>query len=318
MLIDLHADTPLWQRLVGYDFCRAHRAPLPAGMWAANLDLPRLQAVNMTAQVFGLVALPWEYDGFGSILQMVRRMQEAAQRRPDGFCLVRSVAQLKAALRQQRVAGLLSIEGVHTLRGDLRRADQLLALGVIGFGLAHFSANAACSPAYGLAADAAVGLRPFGVELVRHLAARRAIVDLAHINTRGYFEALQAAPQGNFWVSHTGVQGVYPHWRNLSDAQIKALAARGGVVGIIFSRHFLGGTSMEAVVAHILHVIRVGGLDAAALGSDFDGFIVPVRGLRDIKDLPALAASLGRAGLRAREVDAVMGGNAYRFLHQAL
>ena len=50
MLIDLHADTPLWQRLVGYDFCRAHRAPLPAGMWAANLDLPRLQAVNMTAQ----------------------------------------------------------------------------------------------------------------------------------------------------------------------------------------------------------------------------------------------------------------------------
>ena len=84
---------------------------------------------------------------------------------------------------------------------------------------------------------------------------------------------------------------------------MRAIAERGGIIGVIFARHFVGGNDIEAVVRHIVHLVNVGGAACAALGSDFDGFIVPVRGLRDITGLPALREALRRAGLSAEVVD---------------
>ena len=100
--------------------------------------------------------------------------------------------------------------------------------------------------------------------------------------------------------SHSGAAGVHPHPRNLDDDQIRALAARGGVVGVIFVAPYLGGTfcTLERVADHIEHVARVGGEDCVALGSDFDGFLPLPRGLRDAGDLPRLTELLWRRGWR--------------------
>ena len=317
MLIDLHADTPLWQHWLGFALCHNHTPWLPAGAWLSNLDLPRMHQVNMDAQIFGLVALPVERDGFATIKRMVSRMNDAVERSNGAFQLVRSGTSLAHARARGVRAGILSIEGVHTLQGDMARADYLIEAGVVSFGLAHFHANAACRPAYGWGRDDAHGLSPFGHDLVSHLAERNIIVDLTHINRRGFFDALKAT-SGPVMVSHTGVRNAFDHWRNLDDEQVRAVAERGGIIGVIFARHFLGGDDMQAVVQHIMGLIRVGGLECAALGSDFDGFIVPVRGLRDITGLPALRAALRQQGLTAREADLVMGGNALRFLHESL
>lgn len=316
MLIDLHADTPLWQHWAGYDFCREHRPWLPMGAWLSNLDLPRMEDARMDAQLFGLVALPFEMDGYATIQTMLRRMREAVDKSQGGFTLVRTAAELRTARARRQRVGMLSIEGVHSLRGRMERADELIDQGVISFGLVHFHRNAAASPAIGWGAWGDTGLTAFGRDLVAHLAARKIVVDLAHISRRGFFEALQAS-RGPVMVSHTGMRGVYDIARNIDDAQIRAVAERGGIVGTIFSRHFLGGNDMEAVVRHIAHVVRVGGAGCAALGSDFDGFVVPVRGLRDIRGLRALGAALGRAGLGARVVDGIMGQNALRFLAES-
>ena len=89
-------------------------------------------------------------------------------------------------------------------------------------------------------------------------------------------------------------------------------------MGVIFSRHFLGGNTVDAVVKHLLHLVNVGGEACAALGSDFDGFIVPVKGLRDISGLPALREALGRAGLSPRVIDGIMGENALNLFEAAL
>ena len=316
MLIDLHADTPLWQHWTGYDFCREHAPWLPMGAWLSNVDLPRMEDARMDAQLFGLVALPFEFDGYSTIQAMLRRMREAVDKSQGGFVLVRSGAELRAARARGQRVGMLSIEGVHSLRGRMDRADELIDQGVISFGLVHFHRNAAASPAIGWGAWGSHGLTAFGRDLVAHLAARKIVVDLAHVNRRGFFEALQAS-DGPVMVSHTGVRGVYDIARNIDDEQIRAVADRGGIVGIIFSRHFLGGSDMQAVVRHIIHVVRVGGPSCAALGSDFDGFIVPVRGLRDIRGLHALGEALRRAGLSAHAVDCVMGQNALRFLTES-
>ena len=115
--------------------------------------------------------------------------------------------------------------------------------------------------------------------------------------------------------SHSGAAGAYPHPRNLDDDQIRALAARGGIVGVIFVAPYLGGTfcTLERVADHIEHVAGVGGEDCVALGSDFDGFLPLPRGLRDAADLPRLTEILWRRGWRGARLAKLLGENALRF-----
>ncbi len=144
------------------------------------------------------------------------------------------------------------------------------------------------------------------------------LVDLAHISRRGFWDALGAHdPDLPPVVSHTGVCGVHPSWRNLDDDQIRAVADRGGVVGIMFHRGFLGrparAVTAEAVVAHLAHLIAVGGEDVAALGSDYDGMIVPPRDLRTVVGWPALVDRIcWPPGFSEDRVVRVLGGNYLR------
>jgi membrane dipeptidase len=92
--------------------------------------------------------------------------------------------------------------------------------------------------------------------------------------------------------SHTGVTGVHQHWRNLDDEQIRAVADSGGVIGVMYQSTFLGdpllGGKAESVVRHLEHIASVGGDDAPALGSDWDGAIVTPRDMQTCLELPRL------------------------------
>ncbi|HEU5055291.1 MAG TPA: membrane dipeptidase, partial [Kofleriaceae bacterium] len=103
-------------------------------------------------------------------------------------------------------------------------------------------------------------------------------------------------------------------WRNIDDEQIRAVAARGGAVGIIFATQHIGGNTVERVADHILHVVDVAGEDAPALGSDFDGFVTPPAGLEDASMMPALTAALSARGLALPVLEKILGGNALRVL----
>lgn len=317
MRIDLHADTPLIMHWAGYDFCRSHTAFLPRGAWVSHVDLPRMERANLDAQVFGLVTLPGEPNPFGSLHGMINTVYKAAANSNGKLQVVRTVEQLRQARVQGARAAFLSVEGVHPLRGKLERAEELIERGVVSFGLAHFHANEACFPSKGLGRQDEKGLTAFGKDLVRLLGERGVLVDLTHVNRKGFDDALDCAT-GPVFVSHTGVNGAHQHWRNLDDQQLRQVANRGGVVGIIFARQFVGGDDIEAVVRHIKHTVNVGGEAVAALGSDYDGFVVPVKGLRDISGLPALAEALLRSGLSQRVVDGVMGNNASALFERAL
>ena len=310
MIVDLHADSPMWMQWGGYDFCKAHR-PLPGGAFFSNVDLPRMQQAGLTLQVFGMVALPSEGDPFGTILSMIDRVRGAQDRSNGALHIVQNTSEMTG---KQHV--MLSIEGVHPLRGDISRADTLIDHGVVSFGLSHFHRNEACCPAIGWGADDAAGLTEFGHNLVEHLTERSRLVDLTHINERGFWDALEHC-KNNVFVSHTGAYGAYPVKRNIPDNHVRAIADRGGVLGVIFARMFLGGDDLDAVVKHVEHLIRMGGEGCVSLGSDFDGMIVPVKGLRDVTGLVALREVLTKR-LGSTAADAVMGKNAERLLRATL
>jgi membrane dipeptidase len=93
-------------------------------------------------------------------------------------------------------------------------------------------------------------------------------------------------------VTHTGVEGVHPHWRNLDDDQLRAIADRGGTVGVMYQSSFLGdpylGGRAARIVDHLEHIVKTVGDDHASLGSDWDGAILPPRDMPTCLELPKL------------------------------
>src|SRR5262249_497593 len=155
----------------------------------------------------------------------------------------------------------------------------------------------AAYPAFGVGRDDAEGLTAHGRDLVRRAEALGVLVDLAHINRRGFLEACAMATRPPI-VSHTGVLGAFEHWRNIAAGQLRAGADRGGVGGVLFGPQSLGGGGATQVVRPLRHILDVCGEDAPALGSDWDGFVVPTGDLRDAAHLPLLTDALLAAKIR--------------------
>jgi membrane dipeptidase len=139
------------------------------------------------------------------------------------------------------------------------------------------------------------------------------MVDLAHINKRGFLDVCARATRPPI-VSHTGVLGAFKHWRNIDDEQLRAVADKGGCVGVIFCPRYLGGDGLEPVVRHLRHILDIVGEDAAALGSDWDGFIVPTKGLDNPGGLPLLTDALLAAGVPDRVIGKILRENVLRVL----
>jgi len=314
-VLDLHADTAKLMDKLGYDLAERHERPMPrrANLFG-HVDLPRLREGGVAGQFFSFWTTPYPERGCArSVADQLDALDAAMAKHPTELAWTRTGADVRAAKAAGQIAALGGIEGGQALEGQLDAIEAFSRRGVRYLGLLHFSANAIGRPAKGRGADTAVGLTDFGRDVVRECERCGVIVDLAHINRRGFFDALALATLPAM-VSHTGVLGVHQHWRNIDDEQLRAVAENGGCVGVIFARRFLGSASIDAVVDHLLHIIDVAGDDVPALGSDFDGFVVPPEGLEDIAALPNLTVALSRRGVPPRVLEKILGGNVLRVL----
>lgn len=311
-VVDLHADTPkLMAR--GYDIARQHSWRWPVSTSFGHVDLPRMKAGGLSAQWFGMWTFPYPRKGCAAAVhRQLDALDYAENRLLRAFRMARTGDEIRRARLDGVCAGLRGIEGAHALEGDLDNLVAFARRGVRYLGLLHFSRNDIGCPAAGIAQDRHSGLTPFGIEVIDACEELGVIVDLAHINRAGFFDAVRHSRRPVI-VSHTGVTGVREHWRNIDDEQVKAVADSGGVVGIIFAPGFLGG-HLEAVVDHLCHVIKIAGAEAVALGSDWDGAVPVAKGLESPAKLPALTEALLRRGLSPEIVHQLLGGNVLRVL----
>ena len=314
--IDLHADTLMWMRWLGYDFWTRHEPPLPKAAFGGHVDMPRMREGGMAAQFFSLVSIPNFARARGparAIAEQIDLLDENLARHPGKLRLVRTKAEIEAAGRDGALGALLGIEGAHGLEGELANLERFAKRGLRYLGLLHFSSNEAGHPAYGKGRKDHAGLTTWGKELVLRCNDLDVIVDLAHINKRGFLDACALSRKPPI-VSHTGVLGAFEHWRNIDDEQLRAVADRGGVVGVIFCPRYLGADGIEPVVKHMLHVLDVVGEDVPALGSDWDGFIVPSAPLKDPTGLPLLTEALLAAKVPERVIGKILRDNVLRVL----
>lgn len=313
--IDLHADSLMWSRWVSYDLHARHEPPLWRAALGGHVDVPRLKEGGIGAQFFGLVSLPiGQRSGLAAVIdEQIDELETAVRKNPSRLVKAITAEDIESATSRGAVAALLGIEGAHSLEGDINKLEHFARRGVRYLGLLHFSANEVGFPAAGRGRSPSEGLTAFGREVVRRCEDLGVIVDLAHINRRGFLEACEMARRPLI-VSHTGVLGAFKHWRNISDDELSAVADTGGCVGVIFCPRFLGGEGLEPVVRHLRHIINVCGEDAPALGSDWDGFIVPTQDLSEASKLPLLTDALLQAGFRVDVIGKILRDNAMRVI----
>ena len=312
--IDFHADSLMWSRWIGYDLLARHDPPLPRAALGGHVDVPRLVEGGFGAQFFGVVPPIVFRHGVDAVVdEQIDALDRTVREDPSRLVKVRTAAEIRAAEARGAIGALLGIEGAHALEGDLDKLDHFARRGVRYLGLSHFRSNEASFPAYGFGRRDAEGLTRFGREVVRRCESLGVLVDLAHINRKGFFDVCAMAEKPPI-VSHTGVVGVFEHWRNIDDEQLRAVADLGGVVGVIFCPKFLGGDGLAPVVEHLRHIVSVCGEDTPALGSDWDGFIIPTRDLCDAARLPLLTDALLEGGFSEESIGKILHTNAMRVL----
>jgi len=327
-VIDLHVDTFIPLRLWGYDPLARHRGGPFGRFFFGQLDLPRLLAGGLTGAMWSITTNParraevrWRV-----FLRNLAALRALIARSDGRLEEVRTAAGYRAARARGAHACLLAIQGLNALEAAPEGVLSLPDDGVVRATLVHLTNSvygATSSPLGGGRRDK--GLTAAGREVIAQLNARRIFLDLAHIHERGFWDAVAVHDRGQpLIVTHTGVNGVRPHWRNLTDAQIKAVADTGGTVGIIFHEPFLrrpgGPRDARMVVEHIQHVMRVAGEDFVSLGSDFDGAITPPPDLAGADCYPRLVQLLLERGVGDRQIEKILGGNflrAFGFLRPA-
>ncbi len=329
LVLDLHIDTLLWVRLLGYDLGRRHRNRLPGSAFGWHLDLPRAADGGLDAAVMGLVINPRQVaeemilpakvlawleseSGIAQTLTTLDLLAEAARRYPERLVFARSGRDVRRAVAEGKFAALAGLEGAHGIEGNLDHVRTAYDRGLRMIGLVHFQGNEAAFPMTVPAFDDR-GLTAFGHDLIAEMERLGMVVDLAHLNARGVDDAL-AAIRRPCVVSHTACRAVHDHPRNLSDDQIRRVAARGGVIGIAVGTMFLGRVGLDGFLDHVTHALAAGGADAVALGSDFDGAIVPIGDMPDVTVYPRITQGLLARGHTEAVVRKVMGENALRVL----
>jgi membrane dipeptidase len=287
-VIDLHTDSYIWKRIFGYGMAKRHRFSklLP---FMSQVDMPRCLEASMTGIVWDLATNPLNRDK--NKLDVTRRNIEMVladiHHNRQHFRHVLSYSDYLAARKEGKVASWLSLQGGQAIDNNLDNLDKIPEIHRIT--LVHFT-RSKIGASNADSRNAGEGLSSFGKSFVEKMVENKICVDLAHINRKGFFDALEIVPEGvPVLVTHTGIKGVWDMWRNIDDEQIKAIAATGGTIGIIFHPYFLSGKlscSVDKIIDHMEHVIKVAGEDFVSLGSDYDGLITLPRELKDITCQP--------------------------------
>jgi membrane dipeptidase len=289
-----------------------------------NLDyLKKVQEANVTAFNFTVAMMHNLSEAMKAIAGIMSLLEKS-----DSACLVKSVKDIKDCKRAGKVGLILGFQNVVPLEADLRNVRLFKEVGVNIIQLSYHFRNAACD---GAKERVDGGLSLFGIDLVRELNRRGVVVDLAHVGDRASLEAIEYSSHPVV-MTHSNCYALAPTFQNKKDEIIKALAAKGGVIGITgFPRLLLkDDPTLEDMLDHIDHVAELVGPEHVGIGSDFaegwaddptkrkklleiDGVIYTwPRSFGGVHEFSNMADGLASRGYSDEEIKGILGGNFLR------
>ena len=318
IVIDMHNDMPSKVLDEGYDPDIAH----PAGD-GHHTDLPRLIASGLTATFFASwvdakYAVQSPDGSFARAMSGLDVIRAFVARNPEQLTFAETADDVRAAKRARKVAVFAAVEGGHAIENSLEKLTALRDRGARYLTLTWINGNDWAGSSKGVDGTRTGGLTAFGREVIRAMNRLGMLVDVSHVSPETLADVL-AVSDSPIIASHSIARALNDHDRNLTDDQLRAVAASGGVINVNFYPKFLDARHPEPVplsrvIDHIEHIARVAGVDHVGLGSDFDGISAVPVGLEDVAAMPSIAGALLDRGWSAAEIAQVLGLNMLRLL----
>ena len=330
---DWHADSTLWNRNLINENEYGH------------VDIPRLQKGNVSLQMFTTVSKSpsglnyeknsgessdsitaltiiqrWPLKTWNNLTERViyqaQKLHNFAKNDHDNFMLIFSKRDLNNYLERKKskpslVGGLIGTEGSHALEGNIKNIERLYEEGFRMMSLHHFFDNKLGGSLHGLSGD---GLSNFGIDAINEMIRLGIMIDVSHSSEKVVEDVLRITNQP-LLVSHTGLYGHCQSSRNIRDVLMQKIASKGGLIGIGYWNGAVCGNTPKAIADAIRYGIDLVGSNHIALGSDFDGAVMPAF---DTSELSALTQELISIGISEDDIRLVMGDNMLRFLNDNL
>lgn len=224
--------------------------------------------------------------------------------RIGALIVCKTVADIRAAFEDNKIAAIFHIEGAEAIDPDLHALDVFYAAGLRSIGPVWSRDTIFGSGVpfrYPSTPDIGDGLSDHGLRLIKRCDALGIMVDLSHLNEAGFWDVARHSRKP-LVATHSNAHAICPHSRNLTDDQLRAIAESDGMVGLNFAVAFLredgrmlADVPLTQVIRHLDHLMTIVGEDRVGLGSDYDGAVVPQE-LTTVADLPNLRQAMKEHG----------------------
>lgn len=271
-----------------------------------QIDILKLHKGNYLAQVFAMFVFLKSGNPYKVCNEMLDIFYEELNKNNDKLGLALNANDLLENEKKGLVNAILSIEEGGVIEGEIEKLVHFYNRGIRMICLNWNFINGIGHPNFTLkekpdfsTPNTNDGLTSFGFEVVKKMDELGMIIDVSHLSDKGFWDVYNTT-KNPFIASHSNARSICNHVRNLTDEMIKAISDRGGVIGLNFCTNFINQnaqiTTVDDIVKHALHIIKVGGVETLAIGTDFDG-IDPTTEIKDASEMPKLVVALKEAGL---------------------
>lgn len=313
-LIDMHCDTfLLMMRKQGIglqknDLC---------------IDIEKMKAAGSMAQFFASFIHMSRFEGEKAIeesyqyaLEMIAYGKAELAQCSDSIAIAHDYKELIANRDSGKMSAILTLEEGGVINGKMEYLEELYRQGIRLITLTWNYENCIGYPNSRDPQLMQLGLKPFGIELVKRMNELGMIIDVSHLSDGGFWDVVKYSTKP-FVASHSNARALCGHSRNLTDEMIKALAEQGGVCGINFYPCFLhdsGKATIADIANHAWHLYQVGGEDVVAIGTDFDGFDEGELDIANMGEMNLVYEALKKRGFTERQMEKILNGNILRVM----
>lgn len=281
--------------------------------------LPRLKEGGVDVQVLAVwIPMSEVKRSYDFTVSQISKLKQIETENSGEFEFAKTYDDIIRITNEKKICGLIGVEGGTVIEKNLDNINKLFELGVRYIGLTWNNSNSISTSAKDETEKGnQSGLTEFGADVVRRMNEVGMLIDVSHLSEKGFYGVIDHTTSPII-ASHSNCYTINPHFRNLTDDQIKAIAKVGGYIGINFHDDFLdkdgkqNGTDLEKVIEHIDYIKKLVGAEYVGLGSDFDGGINPPSGLKDATYYPEITRRLVEKGYSEEDIRKILGLNFLR------
>ncbi|WP_461815996.1 dipeptidase [Faecalimonas sp.] len=318
-LIDLHCDT-IWKlmdakknaNLEKNDFC---------------VSIEKMKQADTMVQFFacfvdvGAFPKKEQYEkGYIYVKKMIERMKKEVKNYSGKIAFAKNGEEIEKNRQDGKISSILTLEEGGVFNEKKERIDEFWKEGIRLTTILWNYENCIGYPNSKKQEIMCKGLKPFGFEVVEKMNDLGMIIDVSHLSDGGFWDVIEKS-KSPIVASHSNAREICLHPRNLTDEMIRALAEKGGVIGVNFYPKFLkknGKAGVDDIVLHLKHIINVGGIDCACIGTDFDGFSGESTEIKQMGQMDLLYEALQRNGIKEKDIEKIWRENAMRVIKEVI